>query len=200
MKLNKNTISKPEFVRPLVRGEETIKTIFKQPYARSHAAGWWSDLSTGIDKPLTNESIKAKEVLIMTELAEAVEGDRKNLMDDKLPHRKMVEVELADAVIRAMDLSGAMGSDINSFVIGEPDWTPEGYDYTFTDMIHYVCKMIFDGSLGGIKYTMISHLLIKWGDHNGYDVIDAMVEKMEFNSNRPDHKIENRKGVGGKTY
>jgi len=39
MKLNKNTISKPEFVRPLVRGEETIKTIFKQPYARSHA-GW----------------------------------------------------------------------------------------------------------------------------------------------------------------
>lgn len=34
------------------------------------------------------------------------------LMDDKLPHRKMAEVELADALIRILDYSAGFGYDI----------------------------------------------------------------------------------------
>lgn len=41
-----------------------------------------------------------------------MEGHRKDLMDDKLPHRQMVRVELADAVIRIYDLAGRTGYDI----------------------------------------------------------------------------------------
>jgi NTP pyrophosphatase (non-canonical NTP hydrolase) len=41
-----------------------------------------------------------------------MEGERKNLMDDKLPHRKMAEVELADALIRIFDYAGAHGYDL----------------------------------------------------------------------------------------
>lgn len=41
-----------------------------------------------------------------------MEGLRKNLPDDKLPHRRMMEVELADALIRILDLAGAMNMDI----------------------------------------------------------------------------------------
>ena len=33
-------------------------------------------------------------------------------MDDKLPHRPMLEVELADAVIRIFDMGGGLGLDI----------------------------------------------------------------------------------------
>lgn len=51
-------------------------------------------------------------MLVVTEIAEATEGYRKNLMDDKLPHRTMVEVELADALIRILDLAGALGCDL----------------------------------------------------------------------------------------
>ncbi len=40
-----------------------------------------------------------------------MEGERKDLMDDKLPHRKMAEVELADALIRIFDYAGAYGYD-----------------------------------------------------------------------------------------
>lgn len=105
-------------------------------------AGWWVDAKTGEPIQGNPYCFSNKLMLTVSELSEAMEGDRKNLMDDKLPHRPMREVELADAVIRIFDLAGA-----------------------------------FDMDLAG-----------------------AIAEKMEFNANRPDHKIENRVAVGGKTY
>ena len=52
----------------------------------------------------------------LAEVAEAMEGHRKSLMDDKLPHRKMIEVELADVVIRVADLAGALGLDLGGAI------------------------------------------------------------------------------------
>lgn len=51
-------------------------------------------------------------MLIVSEVAEAMEGLRRDLMDDHLPHRKMEEVELADAMIRIMDYAGWRGFDL----------------------------------------------------------------------------------------
>jgi len=105
-------------------------------------AGWWRDHKTG--EPTINNPMcfSQKLMLIVSELAEAMEGDRKNLPDDKLPHRPMREVELADALIRIFDTAGAYGMD----------------------------------------------------------VAGALVEKMAFNAQRPDHKLENRNAAGGKAY
>lgn len=47
-----------------------------------------------------------------SELSEAMEGERKGLMDDKLPHRRMAEVELADTLIRIFDYAGGFGYDL----------------------------------------------------------------------------------------
>ncbi len=61
-----------------------------------------------------------------------MEGHRKGLADDKLPHRLMVEVELADAVIRIADLAGALGLDLGGAIAekleynrNRPDHKPE---------------------------------------------------------------------------
>lgn len=72
-------------------------------------AGWWTDLETGKKK---DRNVGELLCLIHSEISEAMEGYRKNLKDDKLPHRSMFEVELADVLIRIFDLAGAHGLDL----------------------------------------------------------------------------------------
>lgn len=71
-------------------------------YNQNVKAGWHS-------KP---REVGTCLMLIVSEIAEAMEGDRKGLMDDHLPDRTMLEVELADAIIRILDLGGREGLDI----------------------------------------------------------------------------------------
>jgi hypothetical protein len=80
-------------------------------------AGWWNSLTTG-ESQRGKKNVPELLMLVVSELGEAMEGHRKNLMDDKLPHRKMIEVELADAVIRIFDMAGGMDYDLAG-AIGE---------------------------------------------------------------------------------
>lgn len=75
------------------------------------AAGWWLKVD-----PRAPHVVPAKLCLIHSEISEAMEGDRKGLMDDHLPHRPMIEVELADAVIRIADLAGALNLDLGGAI------------------------------------------------------------------------------------
>ena len=70
---------------------------------------WWQDLKTGLPIDRNKGELLC---LIHSEISEAMEGERKNLMDDKLPHRRMAEVELVDALIRIFDYSAAFGYDL----------------------------------------------------------------------------------------
>jgi len=70
---------------------------------------WWHDIDSG--EPLQRNKGELL-MLIVSEVAEAMEGERKNLQDDKLPHRKMAEVELADAIIRIFDYAAGFGYDL----------------------------------------------------------------------------------------
>ncbi|MFN3250101.1 hypothetical protein [Roseibium album] len=81
-------------------------------YAReAHDANakWWQDIHTGAPIERNKGELLC---LVHSEISEAMEGERKDLMDDKLPHRRMAEVELADALIRIFDYAGAFGYDL----------------------------------------------------------------------------------------
>jgi NTP pyrophosphatase (non-canonical NTP hydrolase) len=74
---------------------------------------WWHDLKTG---EKLNRNKGELLMLIVSEVAEAMEGERKDLYDTHLPHRKMAEVELADVLIRIFDYAGAFGYDLTGAV------------------------------------------------------------------------------------
>lgn len=86
-----------------------IALLISKCHTASREAGWYSDLKTG--QPI--ERNKGEMLCLMhSEISEAMEGERKNLMDDKLPHRPMAEVELADTIIRICDYAGYRGFDL----------------------------------------------------------------------------------------
>lgn len=70
---------------------------------------WWQDLVTG--EPI-ERNVGELLCLVHSEISEALEGFRKDRMDEHLPTRKALEVELADAVIRIFDLAGGLNLDL----------------------------------------------------------------------------------------
>lgn len=87
---------------------------------------WWHDPATG--EPL-NRNKGELLMLIVSEIAEAMEGERKGLMDDKLSHRKMAEVELADALIRIFDYAGAYDFDLDGAVAEKRAYNAQRADH-----------------------------------------------------------------------
>lgn len=98
-------------------------------YNASFNAGWWMH-STGGHSNTNPLTFSNKLMLTVSELAEAMEGDRKDCMDDKLPHRKMREVELADAVIRIFDLAGAYAMDIGGAIEEKMEYNKTRKDHS----------------------------------------------------------------------
>lgn len=118
-----------------------INTAVRICHQRAQAIGWWDDYD-GAPDHLKPALLAGRQMLMVSELAEAMEALRKDRKDDHLPNRKGEEVELADAVIRIFDYAGK----------------------------------------------------------RGFDLGNAILEKMAYNLARADHKPENRKKEGGKCF
>ena len=77
-------------------------------------AGWYKDPNTG---ETVERNFGEVVALMHSELSEALEADRKGLMDDKLPHRDGREVEFADCILRILDTAAAHGLDVAGALI-----------------------------------------------------------------------------------
>ncbi len=91
-----------------------LTALTHKSHVAAHEAGWYRNPATGF--PI-DRNIGEMLMLIVSEVSEAMEGHRKDLPDDKLPHRRMLEVEMADAIIRIGDLAGYLGLDLGGAVL-----------------------------------------------------------------------------------
>lgn len=95
----------PDILKQWVDG---ASALFAACHYLSKQGGWWHDPATG--EPLKRN--KGEMICLMhSELSEMMEAERKNLMDEKLPHRLGSEVEMSDAMIRMGDYAGGFGLD-----------------------------------------------------------------------------------------
>lgn len=104
--------------------KELLNKLAKEIYTRNHK--WWHD-KNGMRMERNKGELLC---LIHSEISEAMEGERKNLMDDKLEHRKMAEVELADALIRILDYAEGFGYDIGGAVMEKLEYNATRKDHT----------------------------------------------------------------------
>jgi len=97
------------------------------------------DLFWGLSKLCNerNEKWNTKELnhgetfmLMVSEIAEAMEGHRKDLMDSHIPTRKQVEVELADLLIRVFHYAGRTGLDLGGALNEKMEYNVWREDHT----------------------------------------------------------------------
>lgn len=180
--------------------------------AEIHAANahWWHDPATG---ERLNLDRGERYMLMVSEVAEAMEGERKSLRDDKLPHRPMAEVEIADVMIRVLDYAGAYALDLDYWfgVVGL-DPMPANKGGALFQIVSELC--------GGGRERRPSYRRTVWPDPSaetrslcrviamcrryclahGYDLDGAIAEKRAYNAVRPDHKAEARLAANGKKF
>lgn len=113
----------------LIKNElrENVDFLVETCHDASRNAGWWHDLKLDID--LREEACRGsrfgkalvaeKLCLIHSEVSEAMEGHRKDMVDEKLPEFDAITVELADACIRIFDLAGALDLHLGDALVAK---------------------------------------------------------------------------------
>ncbi len=167
-------------------------------YEQNKSVGWWDDPNRCLFECLQ---------LVSTEVAEATEAERKDLMDDHLPHRKGGEVELADAQIRVLDFGARMGlrqssQPCISWPIG--NWSIGRKHYWINEKVFELGAEVLSGVVNIYRanrlYSELIQRISMVAQSMRYDLEGATLEKLEYNAKRADHKRENRAKAGGKKF
>lgn len=184
-------------------------------HADNVAAGWWSCIKTGqrIDR-----NVGELLMLVVSEAAEAAEGVEFGLQDDKLPHRAMTEVELADMAIRLLDIGGGLDLDFSG-ALQEPlviqiDLFPD--HYTDLECLMRLVRDIAAAMEGHrknrndalaphrkqieVRLALVLRGIWELAGRWQYDIETTIEEKRAFNRVRADHQLESRRAADGKRY
>lgn len=204
------------------RIERPAKMVFEDINAealRVHDANkkWWIDIHTEV--PL-KRNILELGMLTSSELAEALEGHRKNKMDDHLPQYPMAVVELADCVIRVLDSMGGLGYSFSEKEY--KNWRLSGWitnSNNFGEVLFTINREVvrlydyFNYEAGNVRHHFDPLSL-----EARASIVVGMCElaarvffpsvwfrevyeaKMAYNASRKDHTLEHRRSAEGKKY
>lgn len=165
---------------------------------------WWHDKEGNrleLNKP-------ERFQLMLSEVAEAMEGYRKSLQDDHLPQYPMLWVELADTVIRVMDSAHAYHWPLahNEYYWDEPWEGAEIITHKLFNISARISRLAFAEMVekpltvrGYIAHAIVCachDLAVEQGCPDFWQVV---YDKLVYNWSRHDHSYEARE-AGGKKF
>lgn len=173
-------------------------------YECAKAHGWHDE----------EHNVKHYLMLVVTEVAEAVQADRKGRHADRQEFEEFmaahdetalgyaytafiagtVEDEFADVIIRCLDLAGLTGLDLSELqdmldFIENDKKTFNAYklfDREFTEIAYELTDILIgeEKNLKKAVFTTIS-MILTWGDYLGIDTMWHIKQKMKYNETRP---------------
>lgn len=160
--------------------------------------GWWTNVKTGLPQ---ERNVLEALALIHSEISESFDAFNADSIDDHLTNRKGFEVELADTIIRVFDLSatlwvGAIFVNIHKYRTDEVDT-----EHLYLLAHSATSEAVESTRKGASPIEALSKLLAIIFDiacAENCDLGGAIIEKLLYNNNRADHKLENRAKTGGK--
>ncbi|CAH9016163.1 putative nucleoside triphosphate pyrophosphohydrolase [Vibrio phage 393E50-1] len=171
--------------------EPTMKALQSFIHNQNIKVGWW-------DKPRTYSTFTN---LFHSEASEALEGDRKSLMDDKLPQYPMPVVEAADLAIRILDYLGNLCNEKFTDSLSHPQYQQDNFQWNLAMCHYWVSQAWFSKEMVGEQFEHYLRHALRLAmyiieDHD-FDAKQIILKKVAFNLNRPDHQRENRQGKPG---
>lgn len=193
--------------------KEELLLLQSELYATYLAAGW----------NLKQRSVSALTNLLHSEVSEAMEGNRRNLMDNHLEHYKMEVVEVADTTIRALNWMADMGYTdpqvYSEAEVGEFIKKASGLELSEMDFMDYLAELhdcISNNRKNLMQLqtkpdTWVKPVNSLWlwrvvavcfvlADKKGWDLMAVIREKNAYNAIRPDHTLAERAKEHGKGY
>lgn len=173
------------------------KDLIRLCHVRAKRRGWWS-------KPRNMGECVA---LIHSELVEANIGWKTRKMDKHLPQYRNQDVELADTYIRSADLLGYLGQ-IEYDPNGIPKETHQelySWSETILQLHEFASEVLESFRKDNLKRAScylwaILILITRLSRKQQFDLVNLINEKLDYNDQRADHKLENRNKPGGKKF
>lgn len=167
-----------------------LNELRNKAYQCAVAHGWH-------DEDLSDEHFLC---LVISELMEAVEADRKGMYADIEAFNKYngyvdfkenferqikgtVEEELADACIRLLDLAGLRSVDLDCFDFEGSD-TEDYSNMSFTESMFRICVYITDNFYRTELFILLNEICAFCHDRN-IDIFWHIEQKMKYNELRP---------------
>ena len=187
--------------------DKNVSTVLREYAEHVHELNhrWWYDK----DGKKLQLNFGERMQLILSEIAEAMEGYRKDLDDDHLPWYKSIHVELADGVIRLLDCAGAYEWALDygkvDFLIPPEETNVAARLLNLSDFVIRIAHNRLDRDprtwlVDNLAYHFIDQsfeIAVSTGCHDFWQVV---YEKLCYNQTRADHQYSNREQPGGKKF
>jgi hypothetical protein len=166
---------------------------------------WWRDIRT--NEPIARDDGELF-MLMASELAEAMEGERRNLDDDKLPQFKMAGVEMCDFAIRVIDYAPRRSLDLQDLYDEGAELLPWAITTPASNRAGLIWgmnrRLVQAFGYPDLPKAGALSRLIADARHYcrvfGYPFEEMYEAKVQFNITRADHQHESRMKADGKKF